>query len=233
MKKTMILTALLLAAPGFGPGADELEQDQGQEREIAAVDVYSFTMRLYVPRVRDNARSLGYRKYQLQTIKGEMRMAYGPDAALVDVAFANMVNKTHRLANGTRVSYGSTSLDWTIPPRFNAVGSNRTGAFKTASIYFYVAADPSYNIGELEEDNSLYVMLAGKGVFDSKRLGLKSAKGHAAGTIGCGCAAYGHKSPTRRITFYGPGQEVDDVASVFGRWSMKYSRTEFPPGRGN
>jgi len=155
-----------------------------------------------------------------------MLMMYGKDAKLVDVQFTNMVNKTHKLSNGKYVSYGRTTLDTLIWPRFNAIGSNKTGKFKTASICFYIAAEPSYNIGEFDEDNALYVMLAGKGTFYSKQLHLKSASGKVAGTLGCGCMAYGHKSPTRKITFYGPGKEVDDVAAVFGTWSIKYSKTK-------
>ena len=34
------------------------------------VDVYSFRMLLYVPRIYNNMESMGYRKYQLQTISG-------------------------------------------------------------------------------------------------------------------------------------------------------------------
>ena len=74
-----------------------------------------------------------------------------------------LVNR--KLSNGKYVSYGRTALDKLIWPRFNAIGSNKTGKFKTASICFYIAAEPSYNIGEFDEDNALYVMLAGKGTF--------------------------------------------------------------------
>lgn len=228
--KKLILTLALAMSVGFGVNLaadvdDEYDYEEPQV-EVAAVDTYTFTMRLAVPRIYDNAQSLGSRKYQSQTIKGEMLMMYGKDAKLVDVQFTNMVNKTHKLSNGKYVSYGRTTLDTIIWPRFNAIGSNKTGKFKTASICFYIAAEPSYNIGEFDEDNALYVMLAGKGTFHSKQLHLKSASGKVAGTLGCGCMAYGHKSPTRKITFYGPGKEVDDVAAVFGTWSIKYSKTK-------
>ncbi len=228
--KKLILTLALAISVGFGVNLaanvdDEYDYEEPQV-EVAAVDTYIFTMHLAVPRIYDNAQSLGSRKYQSQTIKGEMLMMYGKDAKLVDVQFTNMVNKTHKLSNGKYVSYGRTTLDTIIWPRFNAIGSNKTGKFKTASICFYIAAEPSYNIGEFDEDNALYVMLAGKGAFHSKQLHLKSASGKVAGTLGCGCMAYGHKSPTRKITFYGPGKEVDDVAAVFGTWSIKYSKTK-------
>ena len=63
--------------------------------------------------------------------------------------------------------------------------------------------------------------------YTSKKKHLKKANGNVAGTLGCGCMAYGHKSPTRKITFYGPGDEVDDVAAVFGNWHLTYLRTDY------
>ena len=227
MKKILLTlsTAILI---GFGINLAVNANDDYEEPqvEVAAIDTYKFNMRLAVPRIYDNNQSLGSRKYQSQTIKGEMLLMYGKDAKLVDVQFTNMVNKTHKLSNGKNVTYDRTYIDTYVWPRFNAIGSNKTGKFKTASICFYLAAEPSYNIGEFDEDNALYVMLAGKGTFHSKQLHLKSASGKVAGTLGCGCMAYGHKSPTRKITFYGPGKEVDDVAAVFGTWSIKYSKTK-------
>ena len=96
-----------------------------------------------------------------------------------------------------------------------------------ASICFALAAEPSYNIGEFDEDNALYVTLAGKGSFDTKHKMLKSASGYLAGTLGCGCMAYGHVSPTRQIGYFGPiNDDVDDVAAVYGRWSIKYNASK-------
>lgn len=85
---------------------------------------------------------------------------------------------------------------------------------------FAIAAEPSYNIGEFDEDNALYVMLAGRGTF-LKRTVLKYATGYLAGTLGCGCHSYGHVSPTRKIGWNGPTDEVDDVAAVFGNWKLR------------
>ena len=74
----------------------------------------------------------------------------------------------------------------------------------------------------MNEDNSLYITLAGKGRLSSSKF--KFATGYVAGTIGCGCSAYGHKSPTRKIGYNGATSVVDDIAAVHGRWSMKLDR---------
>lgn len=150
-------------------------------------------------------------------------MFYDASGALVDVQFTNMVNKTHRLSSGALLTYPNARLDTLIYPRFNAIGSNRTGKFDVASVCFYLAAEPSYNVGEFDEDNALYVVLSGRGKFHSGKKYLKSVSGKAAGTLGCGCMAYGHKSPTRRIGYWGPTDEVDDVAAVDGTWSVKFN----------
>lgn len=43
-------------------------------------------------------------------------------------------------------------------------------------------------------------------------------RGFAAGTLGCGCKAYGHVSPTRQAGWNGATDKVDDVAAVSGQW---------------
>lgn len=183
-------------------------------------------MSLLVPRIYDNNQSLGSRKYQQQRVAGEMWMQYDSDGTLVNVLFTNMVNKTHRLLNGKLLTYPTTQLDELVYPRFNAIGSNRTGKFKVASVCFYLVAEPSYNIGELDEDNALYVMLAGRGTFHSSKRYLKVVTGKVAGTLGCGCMAYGHTSPTRRIGYWGATDVVDDVAAVDGTWSMRFNSSK-------
>ena len=118
---------------------------------------------------------------------------------------------------------------------------------------FYVDAEPSYNKGEDNEDNSLLCTFAGKGTCkkrtvkawqsytytDSKgkkrtaqrlvTLGkfdiINTMKGYNAGTLGCGCTAYGHISPTRKAAALAPSCTVDDVASTFGIWSATYVET--------
>lgn len=190
---------------------------------VWAQDTYDIKMRICVPRIYDNTESLGSRKYQTQLVQGEMLMQYNVYGQLIDVKFTNMVNKTHKMSNGQNVCYDAV-LDYDKQwPRFNAIGSNKTKKFNTASICFAVAAEPNYNIGEFDEDNALYVMCAGKGAFNNKSKMLKNASGYLAGTLGCGCMAYGHTSPTREIGYFGPIEDqVDDVAAVYGRWTIKY-----------
>ena len=56
---------------------------------------------------------------------------------------------------------------------------------------------------------------------DGKRIAT-SLRGYVVGTQGCSCGDYGHKSPTRRAESYGPGETVDDVASVTGLWNARW-----------
>lgn len=51
---------------------------------------------------------------------------------------------------------------------------------------------------------------------------LRFASGKVSGTLGCGCRAYGHVSPTRVAGPFGPTDWVDDVAEVDGTWSICY-----------
>ena len=220
MKKMII--SLLAAGILLFAGHDIIGQtyDDSSSTTITASELYSFKMALYVPRIYDNSNSLGSRKYQRQTVAGNMQICYDKNGNLVDVKFCNLINKTHKLSNGKNVTY-TTYLDNVMFPRFNAIGSNKTKKFNVASVCFSIAAEPSYNIGEMDEDNGLYLVLAGKGKLTSNGQ-LKNLSGYAAGTIGCGCKAYGHVSPTRRIGFYGATDQVDDVAAVYGNWSAKF-----------
>ena len=217
MKKKILTIALAALTLVAGIAAYDAQD------EVWAQDVYDIKMHIYVPRIYDNNQSLGYRKYQSQSVQGEMLMQYNVYGQLIDVKFTNMVNRTHKMANGKNVTYNAF-LDYDKQwPKFNAIGSNKTLKFKTASICFAMAAEPSYNIGEFDEDNALYIMCAGKGTFHSKDKVLKYATGYLAGTLGCGCMAYGHTSPTRKIGYFGPIEDqVDDVAAVYGRWTVRY-----------
>lgn len=92
------------------------------------VDTYSFTMHLNVPRIYDNMQSLGYRKYQSQTLKGKLLFIYKDDGETL-VKVKDLVNRTHRI-NGKRVTY--TCYDY--PYEDNGIlvvgiGSNRTLKF--------------------------------------------------------------------------------------------------------
>lgn len=217
-------------------------------------DVYDFRMSAQVPRVYDNTQSLGYRKYQTQTIKGEMCITYNTEGEYQRprVWFKWLTNATHKI-NGKYIGY-SCMVDeegYMGPiPRINLIGDNKKDTFTTPSVIFYLDAEPDYSIGEDDEDNSLLITIAGRGstaqtteyaylpstsVSSSKvttklvkkakrkyRI-IKSLNGYFAGTLGCGCRAYGHVSPTRVNGAYGATDHVDDVASVMGTWSATYS----------
>lgn len=129
-----------------------------------------------------------------------------------------MINHTHKLLNGKYVSYDAF-LDNEKPMRVVAIGNNKTLKFNIASLCFSMIAEPSYNIGEIDEDTSLYVTLAGKGIIRNGKI--HSASGNVAGTLGCGCYDYGHTSPTHMIWWWGISPYVTDVAAVYGRWSLK------------
>lgn len=222
MKKfmTILVTAGTLLFAGHVTTAQSYDVDKEEAVKIAATETYTFKMSLNVPRIYNNTCSLGSRKYQRQTVAGKMKMCYDKNGNLVDVKFVSLVNKTHKLSNGKNVTY-TTFLDDVMFPRFNAIGSNKTKKFNVASVCFSIAAEPSYNIGEMDEDNGLYLVLSGKGKLAANGQ-LKTLSGYAAGTIGCGCKAYGHVSPTRKIGFYGATDQVDDVAAVYGSWSAKF-----------
>lgn len=193
----------------------------------AIVDEYKFTMRVYVPRIYDNTASLGYRKYKQQTVNGTLRLTYESGTVRPTITVTNLVNKSHKI-NGCNITYTTTvdSGDY-VYPRVNVIGNNKTGVFKTGTIVFHMDANPSYNIGEDVEDNSLLITLAGRTttkVVNCRRV-IGTGRGNLAGTLGCGCTAYGHVSPTRVLGVEGPTDEVDDVASVWGVWSMRYQRS--------
>lgn len=193
----------------------------------AIVDEYKFTMHVYVPRIYDNTASLGYRKYKQQTVNGTLRLTYESGTVRPTITVTNLVNKSHKI-NGCNITYTTTvdSGDY-VYPRVNVIGNNKTGVFKTGTIVFHMDANPSYNIGEDVEDNSLLVTLAGRTttkVVNCRRV-IGTGRGNLAGTLGCGCTAYGHVSPTRVLGVEGPTDEVDDVASVWGTWSMRYQRS--------
>lgn len=113
-----------------------------------------------------------------------------------NISFQDIVNYTHKLSNGKNVTYDAY-VDDEKPLRVVAIGNNKTKRFNVASLCFSMIAEPSYNIGEVDEDTSLYVTLAGKGIIRNGKI--HSASGNASGTLGCGCYDYGHTSPTRLI----------------------------------
>ena len=208
--KSTIIAVLMLALPIFGGSTT-----------ATVVDTYKFKMRIDVPRIYENSLSLGYRKYQKQTLYGELQVRYPQGEDYVDFQVKGLYNKTHKV-NGSSVKYdcfGWNEGDWMAV----AVGNNKTRKFSQSGFRFSFIADPSYNIGGVEEDNSLFLDLAGHG-----KLGLKkgynvpySISGSVSGTIGCGCGEYGHISPTRWY-FGGVTSLVTDIAPVNGTWTATF-----------
>lgn len=231
MKKILIITALLLSC------LTSLAESY--------TDVYALKMVVKVPRIYDNNTSQGYRKYQAQTLTGYLYLSWDSDnlCGKPTIAISNLVNKTHKI-NGKCITYSVTvdnDGDY-LYPRINMIGNNKKNEFKTPSVIFYMDAEPSYNRGEDDEDNSLLVTLAADGTskllyyyyyndcFSSRYLKkycyyqvrvITKLNGYLTGTLGCGCKAYGHKSPTRTQGFCGPTSNVDDVAVVYGKWMAK------------
>lgn len=214
---TMLLGVSLLV---FSGGAST--------KRTTITDVYDLTMKVHTPRIYDNMQSLGSRGYRKDTLKGELWISYSLDnSEPATMQITNLVNKSYKIG-GANVKY-DVYFDGEVAPRVNMIGNNKTKKFKTASVALEIICDPSYNIGEIDEDNTLYIKLGGKGRVSKKlRNGcqvIKTVKGGFGGTLGCGCSAHGHVSPTRSNGWCGPRQDaVDDVAAVWGTWKMTWRR---------
>ena len=82
---------------------------------------------------------------------------------------------------------------------------------------------PSYTLGyEPTNDSSMIIQISGSGksVVSGIRRIISSASGYVTGQLGCGCAEYGHISPTRTAGYYGHTGVVTDTSSTFGRFKM-------------
>lgn len=142
------------------------------------IDKYDFSMRLYVPRVYDNMQSLGYRKYQPQTLKGTLFVVYTDDGETL-VKVKGLENRTHKIG-GKRVTYECyENINDNNGVLAVGVGSNKTLKFNQGGVKFSFTADPSYNIGGLEEDNTLMLWLSGHGIL--RKGTLKSIRGSVTG----------------------------------------------------
>ena len=172
------------------------------------VVVYKLTMALYVPRVYDNTRSLGYRKNQLQKITGYVTVDkdIGSEDTEPFIRTWHLVNKTHKVQK-QNVTYHDAYADDVM---WRYIGSNKTGVFKNTQVKFSLDLDPSYNIGDDEPDNTLVIQLSGIGSSETM------ISGSVTGQIGCGCMAYGHVSPTRDMCGY-----VRDITPLYGRFTMR------------
>ena len=169
--------------------------------------VYKLTMVLKVPRVYENTQSLGYRKNQTQKVYAYVYVDKSNlDGGEPRIEVYDCINKTHKVG-GSYVTYSDVSAQDVM---WRYIGSNKTGVFKNTNIRFALDLDPSYNIGADEPDNTLVIMLSGFGTTE------KSIKGMVTGQIGCGCRAYGHKSPTRTVDC-----SVSDIVPLSGTFTMK------------
>lgn len=220
-----ILETLFIAAIILGVFGDEPDSNEEMIITPTHFATYELKMSIKTPRVYNNTNSLGFRKYQPQKVVGKMVLEYAEDGSLLDIKFKDFVNKTQKLSSGLPITY-ETSLGDQVYPRFNAIGSNRTQKFNIASVIFSLEAEPNYAIGEMDEDNGLYVTLSGRGRVSSKTGKMTNLTGTLGGTLGCGCYGYGHISPTRVLWWLGPSLQVDDVAAVYGTWRAKLISSE-------
>lgn len=215
-----IFAAVLALSPLVSMHGEDVEEESP---EVSVVDSYEIKMTLKVPQVVDNMESMGYRKNKTQRIKGFMYVMYYSDGT-TGYSFGELTNCDYKVG-GSRVTYQAEVDENALYPRWNYIGNNARGIFKTPSVCFSVVAYPSYAKSDPEMDNSLYLTLAGSGTTCLKN-GARvpyCISGYVAGTQGCGCTDYGHVSPTRRIGAYGAlCGAVDDVAAVYGRWSLKF-----------
>ena len=60
----IVIYAGLLNFAFISPASAETDDGEEMSASVVAVDVYSFKLRLKVPQVFDNTKSMGYRKYQ-------------------------------------------------------------------------------------------------------------------------------------------------------------------------
>lgn len=208
-------------AATLAPKALSTAYDEGDEPLVfTAVDKYNFKMTLQVPQVFDNTASQGYRAYRPQKVSGPMYISWLEDGSFV-VQFGRLENSNFKVG-GANVTYTALEQKDVVYSRFVYIGSNKTDTFTKPCLCFYAQFEPSYAIGEPKEDNSFSLMFAGKGRSAYKR-GICARvatrlSGYAAGMQGCGCADYGHKSPTRNAGVSGPTKLVNDVVACYGSW---------------
>lgn len=188
------------------------------------VDVYKFKMRLKVPQVLENTTSRGYRKFKSQTVAGYLLVYYHDDGT-IEFGFTDLYNKNFKVG-GAAVTYEALVDPDKVYPRLNYIGDNAKESFKTATMSLYAEFIPSYSKGGGGEDNSFLLTFAGKGSTSTSLVrGCRLPRtftGNCAGTQGCGCAAYTHKSPTRRASACGPTLEETDVAACWGTWTATF-----------
>ena len=194
----------------------------------AWADRYDLKLTLKVPAIVDNMESKGRRVYRTQRLRGTLVAYYYDERRDPYVAVVGLYNMDYTI-RGRCVTYGTTVSD----VLWRAVGDNRKEVFKKAAFGFRIEANPSYNVGDDEPDNTLILTLAGAGT-------VKGVSGNASGQLGCGCMAYGHVSPTRIVYCPYVGSRwaqtcwphwwyptVVDIAPCWGTWAIKFRERSY------
>lgn len=186
-------------------------------------DEYRLTMTLRVPAVVDNMEGKGRREYRPQFLAGTVFVEYRSPYEEPEVSVAGLVNLSHRLSTGRPCTYSAKASG----PEFRALGDNGKDVFKTVAVAFSLLAEPVYNAGDDGPDNTLNLVFAGKGA------SARTVSGTCAGSVGCGCRALGHPSPTRLlyVPYISPRVPygfkwwyplVVDTAPCWGTWRMRF-----------
>ena len=141
----------------------------------------------------------------LQKITGRLLVYYDNESKAAEaIELSNLVNLSYKVG-GKNVKYKALSDGYIgVPQIWNAIGSNKTLVFTKSSVCFNAELEPSYALGEPNNNNSLILVFSGASTLSTKKLscGVKikfptTVSDHVVGTQGCGCHDYGHVSPTR------------------------------------
>lgn len=158
-------------------------------------------------------------------MKGTLFVVYTDEQETL-VKVNGLENRTHKIG-GKRVTYECVENPYDDNGVLAVgVGSNKTLKFSQSGLKFSFMVNPSYNIGDLGEDNTLILNLSGHGTL--RKDIIKMVRGSVTGQIGCGCYAYGHVSPTR-IYFGCLTDIVWDIAPVDGRFTLNFKARHVGP----
>lgn len=220
----MTIGVLALCAVMCVWAEESADEDEPVVSPIIATDTYDFIMRLNVPQVVNNTQSNGKRIWQKQNLRGYLNVEWREDGT-VTMSITGLVNRKFKVA-GKNMTYTCNIDSNVTAPRLNYLGDNAKNLFRDPAISFYLEALPAYATTSPDADNSFYLMVAGKGRTKIKNtIGARivtKMRGNVSGTQGCGCAALGHKSPTRRGGVCGATGVVDDVVATYGTWRATF-----------
>lgn len=223
------LVASLFLTTSILPFTTQSTDTYGEDEvsEVVARDVYTLKLTLKVPQVLNNSDSKGVRKIQRQVVEGDLNVVWHEDGSC-SFETEGLYNKNFKVS-GKKVTYEGYAGDGIVFPHFNYIGSNLTGQFKTPCLLMSLVLEPSYALETVSEDNSFYLVLSGFGnssVKNGSRI-VTRIRGNVAGSQGCGCMDYGHKSPTRAACIDGASDRISDVVATYGTWTMKWKKRVF------